>query len=89
METFRQGGDSLAGRYLAFRLNPISVREWCEQAGTPPDYALEHLLIQGGFPELCLARDPVNANRWRMQYFNDLIREDICEFSRLHEIATM
>ena len=33
METFRQGGDSLAGRYFAFRLHPISVREWCEQQG--------------------------------------------------------
>jgi uncharacterized protein len=89
METFRQGGDSLAGRYFAFRLHPISVREWCEQTGTSPDYALEHLLTRGGFPEPCLARDPVNADRWRMQYFNDLIREDVLEFSRLHEITTL
>ena len=33
METWRQSGDSLAGRYMAFRLHPISVREWCEQQG--------------------------------------------------------
>ena len=46
-------------------------------------------MVRGGFPEPCLAEDPVSADRWRMQYFNDLIREDVLEFSRLHEITTM
>ena len=27
METFRQGGESLAGRYYSWRLHPFSVRE--------------------------------------------------------------
>jgi predicted AAA+ superfamily ATPase len=89
METFRQGGDSLAGRYFAFRLHPISVREWCEQQQVAPADALDHLLARGGFPEPCLAADAVQADRWRAQYFNDLIREDVLEFSRLHEINTM
>ncbi len=89
METFRQGGDSLAGRYFAFRLHPFSVREWAEQAGIDPGDALDHLLVRGGFPEPCIAQEPVQADRWRQQYFNDLIREDVLEFSRLHEINTM
>ena len=89
METFRQGGDSLAGRYFAFRLHPFSVREWCEQQQVVPAEALDHLLERGGFPEPCLAGDTVQADRWRAQYFNDLIREDVLEFSRLHEINTM
>ena len=89
METWRQSGDSLAGRYQAFRLHPISVREWCEQHGALPDAALERLLSRGGFPEPCLAEDPVEADRWRRQYFTDLIREDVVEFSRLHEINAM
>lgn len=89
METFRQGGDSLAGRYFAFRLHPFSVREWCEQTNMTPADALDHLLERGGFPEPCLASDSVQADRWRAQYFNDLIREDVLEFSRLHEINTM
>ena len=89
METFRQGGDSLAGRYFAFRLHPFSVREWREQVGMAPADALGHLLVRGGFPEPCLAQDPVQADRWRQQYFNDLIREDVLEFSRLQEITTM
>ena len=89
METFRQGGNSLAGRYFAFRLHPFSVREWCEQMGVSPADALDHLMARGGFPEPCLAVDAAQADRWRLQYFNDLIREDVLEFSRLHEINTM
>lgn len=89
METFRQGGESLAGRYFAFRLHPFSVREWRELNDIPAEDALDHLLARGGFPEPCLAADPSQADRWRAQYFNDLIREDVVEFSRIHEINTM
>lgn len=89
MDTFRQTGDSLAGRYFSFKLHPISVREWCEQQGVSPAMALDHLLERGGFPEPCLAVDVIQADRWRAQYFTDLIREDVLEFSRLHEINTM
>ena len=89
MDTFRQGGDSLAGRYFAFRLHPFSIREWCDQRHIPAADALDHLLARGGFPEPCLAVDAVQADRWRAQYFTDLIREDVLEFSRVHEINTM
>jgi hypothetical protein len=70
-------------------LHPISVKEWCEQQKVSPADALDHLLERGGFPEPCLATDAVQADRWRAQYFTDLIREDVLEFSRLHEINTM
>jgi predicted AAA+ superfamily ATPase len=89
METFRQGGESLAGRYFALRLHPISVREWCEQQDTTPTAALQHLIERGGFPEPCLAEDPVQADRWRAQYLTDLVREDVLEFSRVQEIGAM
>ena len=89
METFRQGGDSLAGRYFAFRLHPFSVRELCEQQQISAVSALDHLLARGGFPEPCLAVDAVQAERWRAQYFTDLVREDVLEFSRVHDINTM
>ena len=31
LDTFRQSGDSLAGRFFALRLHPLSVREWFGQ----------------------------------------------------------
>lgn len=89
METFRQAGDSLAGRYFALRLHPISVREWVEQQAATPEQALARLLQRGGFPEPCLAAADAEADRWRAQYFTDLIREDVLEFSRLHEVNAM
>ena len=30
MDTFRQAGESLAGRYLSWRLHPLSVKELCD-----------------------------------------------------------
>ena len=89
MDTFRQAGESLAGRYFSWRLHPISVREWCEQTGASPAQALTHLLERGGFPEPALADSDAEAQRWRREYFTDLIREDVLEFSRLHEVNAM
>jgi uncharacterized protein len=89
LDTFRQSGDSLAGRFLAHRLHPITVREWCEQTGATPEAALTHLLERGGFPEPCLAPSPIDAERWRRQYFDGLVRNDVLEFSRLAEVQAM
>jgi len=86
LDTFRQSGESLAGRYFHFRLMPLSVKEL---GLVDPVLALEKLNLLGGFPEPCLSQSETEAQRWRNQYFTDLIREDIVDFSRLHEITTM
>lgn len=89
LDTFRQSGESLAGRYFALRLHPVSVREWCAATGASPDDALDRLMERGGFPEPFLAEAPADAERWRSQYLDGLIREDILEFSRVHELRAM
>jgi uncharacterized protein len=89
MDTFRQTGESLAGRYFSHRLHPISVREWCAHANCTPDAAMLHLLERGGFPEPCLAQELGDANRWRSTYFTDMLREDLLEFSRIREVNAM
>lgn len=86
LDTFRQSGESLAGRFFGLRLHPISVREWCEQTGAAPEAALTHLLERGGFPEPCLAPNNEEAERWRRQYFDGLVRNDVLEFSRITEV---
>lgn len=87
LDTYRQSGESLAGRYFHFRLHPISVREL--QNTLAPDEALSQLNRLGGFPEPFLSGSETEAARWRNQYYTDLIREDILEFSRLQEIRAM
>lgn len=89
MDTFRQGGDSLAGRFFQLRLHPFSVREWSEQAQVTPHAALTHLIERGGFPEPALAASNIEAQRWRTGYYEGLVREDILEFSRVQEVKTM
>jgi len=89
METFRQSGESLAGRYFQTRLHPFSVREWVALTDAKPDDALDRLIDRGGLPEPFLAEETVQAERWRQQYFSDLVREDVLEFSRVQEIRAM
>ncbi len=87
LDTFRQSGESLAGRYYPMRLNPISVRELTDSV--KPQEALTLLNRFGGFPEPFLSGSDQEASRWRNQYYTDLIREDILEFGRLQEVRTM
>lgn len=89
METFRQSGESLAGRYFHMRLHPFSVREWVVLTDAKPDNTLDRLIERGGLPEPFLAEDLLQPERWRQQYFTDLVREDVIEFSRIHEIRAM
>ena len=96
LDTFRKGGDSLAGRFRTIRLHPISVREWLElgpdgniPAPAQSERALGQLLERGGFPEPLLADDHAEARRWRQQYLDGLLREDVLEFSRIHELNAM
>lgn len=95
LDTFRQSGDSLAGRYLHLRLNPLSVKEISESFSNPYN-ALYSLNIYGAFPETFLyglkldkEKAVIEASRWRKQYYSDIIREDILEFSRITELKTM
>lgn len=87
MDTFRQSGESLAGRYFRYRLWPLSVAEL--QGVCVPQEAFRLLQRFGGFPEPFLAGSEAEANRWRAQYYTDLIREDILEFGRLQELRAM
>lgn len=87
LDTFRQSGESLAGRYLPFHLYPLSVKELAGRL--EPAEALRQLNRLGGFPEPFLSGSETEAARWRNQYYSDLVREDILEFSRIQEIRSM
>lgn len=87
LDTFRQTGDSLAGRYFLHRLHPLSVKEL---AGMMPPYeAVSALNRLGGFPEPFLSSSEEQAERWRKQYYTDIVREDIMDFSRIGEIRAI
>lgn len=87
LDTFRQSGESLAGRYFPFHIYPLSVKELSGQLASAE--ALTQLNRLGGFPEPFLSGSESEAARWRNQYYGDLVREDILEFSRIHEVRAM
>lgn len=86
LETFRQSGDSLAGRYYHHRLLPISPSE-AHNVGE--GRTLVHFLERGGFPEPFLAESSDDAGRWRRYYLDGLIREDILSFENIRELRSM
>ena len=82
LEIFRQTGDSLAGRFFVHHLMPLSLSE-LKQTDTDGD--LDKLINRGGFPEPFLAKDDIEANRWRAQYADSLIRTDVLDFEKIND----
>ncbi len=86
LEVFRKVGDSLAGRYYLHRLMPLSPAE-CEKMGVA--YTLDHFMERGGFPEPFFAENAVDAGRWRMQYIDSLLREDVLNFDNIQNLNSI
>ncbi len=86
LEAFRQQGDSLAGRFFRHRLLPFSPAEVGHVGASVDPMAF---LNRGGFPEPFLADSTRDADRWRMQYIDGLIRSDILDFERIHDFKAI
>jgi len=86
LDTFRQTGDSLAGRFFIHRLLPFSISELQED---PISNDIERFIQKGGFPEPFLSEDEIDVKRWRNQYIDGLIRTDVLDFERIHDLRTM
>ena len=89
LETFRQTGESLAGRYFHYHLNPLSLKEVASQEQEETFSILAKINRRGGFPEPFLAENELDAKKWRRQYYTDMLREDIPEAARINEIRSL
>jgi hypothetical protein len=86
LETFRQAGDSLAGRFFIHRLMPFSMAELKDEKES---VGIDKFLVRGGFPEPFLAKETVDADRWRSQYVDGLVREDILDFEKIYDFKAV
>lgn len=86
LDVYSQVGDSLAGRYFAYHLLPLSLAE-LKKIVEPIDF--ERLITRGGFPEPYLSTDPVDAERWRLHYATSLIRTDVLDFEKIADVKAM
>lgn len=86
LATFKKSGDSLAGRFFSHTLLPFSPSELKE---TDFSGDIERFLVRGGFPEPFLADNINDSNRWRLQYIDGLVRNDILDFENVHDLRSL
>ncbi len=105
LEMYSRGGDSLQGRYFNYRLHPLTLSEYAQEAEQDyrqllPKIKIEYehnqvqgrlndLLRFGGFPEPLLARSEDFSGRWRLAYGQRLVREDVRTLEQTQELDQM
>lgn len=104
LDVYRKGGDSLLGRYHHYRLHPFSLAELLggrapavvgaelAMASTPPSGAedtVRTLLRFGGFPEPFLSGTERVWRRWRKEYGERVVRQDVRDLSAVSDIDTI
>lgn len=103
LNVFNRGGDSLMGRYLNFRLHPLSYGEvtkgpildpesWKESLFVKSSRKYDHspvsrLLKLSGFPEPYFSNSEKILKIWRAGRNEKIVREDLRDLSRLLELS--
>ena len=86
LDTFRQSGDSLTGRFFTHHLLPFSMSELKDEE---INNDIERFLERGSFPEPFLTENKIEAKRWRGQYIDSLIRVDILDFDKIYDFKAI
>jgi len=93
LDLYKKGGDSLLGRYIPYRLHPFTVGERSDSSHDPDRlevgkiaYPLNDLIAYSGFPEPLLGGSKKKARRWSRLRLEQLVREDIRDFSNIRNI---
>jgi predicted AAA+ superfamily ATPase len=100
MNIHRKAGDSLMGRYFLYRIHPFSIAELINTDIPNPKAIIRPpspisgkdfsaLYEHGGFPEPFIKRDKSFTCRWWRLRMEQLIKEDLRDMTRLHELAQM
>lgn len=96
LDFYRKSGDSLQGRYIPYRMHPLSVGEgpmvkpppeihWDEHRTNPFD--LEDLLQFGGFPEPFSMQKLDKVRRWQRLYRERMIKEDLRDLQEVRDVT--
>jgi len=96
LNVYKRGGDSLMGRYFAYRIHPLSVGELAggildlQKPFRSPARVnrelIDTLLRFGGYPEPFLAGNERFYNRWRNARKDLVFHEDLRDLSRVQDI---
>jgi predicted AAA+ superfamily ATPase len=94
LDFYRRGGDSLMGRFLPYRLHPITVAE-SPRSPAPdeiltvarPAYPFADLLRLGGFPVPFLGGSEARAARWSRLRNERLLAEDVRDLRAVEDLG--
>ena len=89
LDTYRKGGESLAGRFFYYRLHPLTVKEICMHLKEKPTTALDNLIKLGGFPEPYLKKSETFAKRFRRIHTDTIVREDLLDLEKVRDIKSI
>lgn len=95
LDVFKAGGDSLMGRYLGYRMHPLSVAELlapeADALVRPPaplsTGVFADLLQFGGYPEPLLRADTRFWRRWSGTRVQQLFKEDMRSLTQVRELG--
>jgi len=101
LDIYRRGGDSLQGRYHAYRLHGFSVGE-LKQTTAPieplksVEFANENcrdavlsLFEYGPFPEPFLRQNKRSLRRWQRERLDRFFREDVRDLENVRDLSSM
>jgi len=101
LDIYRKGGDSLQGRYHAYRLHGFSVGELSHvRPALEPGKAIEFpeqnaedlipsLFEYGPFPEPFLKQNKRTLRRWQRERLDRFFREDVRELENIRDLSSM
>jgi predicted AAA+ superfamily ATPase len=96
LDVFRRAGESLMGRYFHYRMHPLSIGELLRQDLPQTEVRDPKRLSEakfaalwdhGGYPEPFLKRDRRFSTRWHGLRAQQMLREDVRDLTRVHELA--
>lgn len=83
LDYYRKAGDSLQGRYHYYRLHPLSLGELQDFSNA----TFLRLLSLGGFPEPFFSDSETQARRWRLEYTQRFLKDDLRDLERIREVS--
>lgn len=86
LNTYREVGDSLAGRYFQYRLHPLNLKEAYHYWQPDDEKIFQRLFNCSGFPELFLHDNENYCKRWRHTYLDIILRQDLVDISSIRDI---
>lgn len=98
LDIYRRGSDSLMGRYLHYRMHPLSVGE-CARTTIPTDVVQtqkeisspdwDALWEHGGFPRPFTKRDSRFSVQWRSLRHDQLFKVDLRDVTQVQDIGSV